>query len=93
MDKQYEYNKSEEYNEKIAPLVEQLRKECYFLKIPMFFTAAVQNNQSGTDYKTEMISAMCVDAVLQDDKVAKLTNVMNGFETRLPAQITELEYD
>lgn len=75
------YDKTEEYENEVMELAFQLRKVCNRLKIPMFLSICVKNDNKESVYKNEMVSAVSEGIQLQDDKLVKFVNVLNGFET------------
>lgn len=85
------FDKTEEYNEEILDLVTKLRIACNRNKIPMFVSICVKNDENGTLYKNEMVGAASSGIKLNDDKLVKFVNVLNGFET-IPKR-DEVDYD
>lgn len=88
-----EMDRESAFTEHVEPLVREVRKACYEQKIPMFFTAAVSDGKQGTEYRSAMISPGLVDVTLSDNRIAKMANVANGFDTVPPAEVMELEFD
>lgn len=85
------FDKTAEYNDRIRPIVEQLRRECSRVGVPMFVSVCVRNNDKETTYRSDMISAVSSDIRLHDDKLVDFTNVLNGFVT-IPRR-TDLDFD
>ena len=86
-----EFKKESVYNSQIAAAVSSLAALCYKHGIPMFFSAAVANTDSGgTVFKTEYVSADKVNVTLLDDQLSKHVNVKNGFNTVIPTQLEEI---
>lgn len=80
------YDKENEYNEKIAPLIKDLQLFCLEYRLPMFITVAVGNDENGTKYKSNVIlSASGIH--LTDNRIAKVLMSLNGFEQALPKNI------
>jgi hypothetical protein len=76
------YDKTEIYeNEGIVDLMVKLKQKCGKFDIPMIVTFALKNDENGTEYKTEMISAVSSGINLKEDRFVKFVNVMNGFDT------------
>lgn len=73
------YNKEQEYDEKIAPLIKNLMLECQKIGVPMFFSAAVANEGGKTKYRSEMISPLVFNTELYDDKLTSELLILNGF--------------
>lgn len=81
-----------EYAAEIAPLVLELKKKCYEHNIPMFFCAAVADNGKTTEYKNEMLSAEIVRQNLSDDRIAKMVNVVLGYDVVMPSKPQEIDF-
>lgn len=73
------YNKTEDYERIIQPIVSELIIECQKLGIPMFFSTAISNSNAMTEYKSEMVSPEMLDVSLTDDKITPMLLVLNGF--------------
>ena len=81
-----EYDKSEFYEQEIAPLVHEIRCLCNEKKIPYFFSFGVKPNENGKyDIPGGMISSVLLPETLgvptKDPKFARMINVLNGFQT------------
>lgn len=88
------FDNKELFNENVKPLLDQAMIEASKYKIPIFYSAAIENTESGTVYKNDMLSARDCDVELTDDHLIKHANVFNGFDTVLKASvIDEAEYD
>lgn len=74
------YNKTEDYENIIQPLINNLMVECQRLSIPMFFSAAIANNNSCTEYRSKMVSPVMLDFTLTDDLISPMLLVLNGFK-------------
>lgn len=86
------YNKAEIYEQKIAPLVANLKRACYREGIPMFFCAAIRDTEKGMAYQNEMVSFAVVTAQTDDDRIAKLVNVIMGYDVVPHEPILEMEF-
>lgn len=76
------YDKTEIYEtEGIIDLLFKLKQQCGKNGIPMIVTVAIKNDENGTEYKTEMVSAVSSGINLKEDRFVKFVNVMNGFDT------------
>lgn len=75
----FDYTK--DYEEEVAPIIAELRRVCSENRMPMFVSVCVKNDNSGTVYKNEMISAVSSGIVLKEDHMVNHVNVMNGFAT------------
>lgn len=87
------FAKKKEYEELIAPKVEELQRLCHIYKIPMFVTVCVGNNEHKTEYIKEMVSAATCGFELTDDQIAKHVNVSLGFDTIQPTVDSTLDMD
>lgn len=75
------FDKTDIYENEVLPIVEHLRMVCSKNEIPMFLTIAVKNDDNGTVYKNEMISAVSAGIHLKNEHLVNHVNVMNGFDT------------
>ena len=73
------YDKTKEYDKYIREKVEELRMLCYDNDIPMFFTAAVQNSDSGTIYESAMVNDDVRGLVLKKDRISDMVKILNDF--------------
>lgn len=87
------FDKTEEYESEIIDLVTQLRIACNRNKIPMFVSICIKNDENGTKYKNEMVGAASSGIKLNDDKLIKYVNVLNGFETVPKREEVEIDFD
>ena len=72
------YNKTDVYNEEIKDLVKRILLICDKEKIPMFMSFAVQNDENGTKYISEMQSAASHGIELEKDLLVKHALVIAG---------------
>lgn len=85
--------KNTTYEEKVQPVVEELKKVCSECGMPVFITVCTSNTDSGTVYTSDMISPMMLKMELKDDHFTKHLAVLNGFEVTAAKQdIMELEF-
>ena len=113
-------NKTQVVEEKIIPLMLELKKTCLLNGIPLFESIAVGDfreteakkvdtedvnengkakkklvhNETGniyTKYISEIVSPAIIEESLADDKITKMLNVMNGYDTVNPD--TRFEFD
>lgn len=73
------YDKSFEFTEEISPLLNELKKKCLVHGVPMITVFAIKNDNMGTEYANEMLSAMQVSRNLTDNKIAEIVKILNGF--------------
>lgn len=86
------FDLSKRYSAEIAPLVQELKEKCYALGMPMFFCAAVAENENETSYRNEMLSAEIVRQNLKDDRIAKMVNVVMGYDVVMSSKPQEIEF-
>lgn len=86
-------DKTELYKKEIEPLVRSVKKICYDNGIPMFFAAAVKDDGTTTSYKNEMVSCAIAKQPLSEDRIAKMVNVVIGYDVMLPTNPIEIDYD
>lgn len=84
-----EFDRQDIYDEKVAPLVEQIRKICSIYNMPFMFSCCVKNEKTGTVYKNDAISTGSRNIVLTDDRLERHLCVEAGFRT-VPGN-TEIE--
>lgn len=87
------FDKRKEYETLIAEKVIELKKLCHMQKVPMFITVCIANDESGTEYEKEMVSATTCGYTLFDDQIAKHVNVTLGFDTIQPSSEETLEME
>lgn len=88
------YDLSNEYDQKVRPLVEEVQKACYKLNIPFFMTFAVGDNDKKTTFRSEIYDEVAAGISLTQDYINKMACVLNGFivvpsEAYLPADDLE----
>lgn len=81
-----------EYEEELKEKIQDLAKFCMFNKIPLFVTACVSNDETDTEYFSEMISPDVLNLKLTDNRFPKYVNVGLGFETVPANEIIEVEF-
>ena len=82
------YNKQKVYEEKIEPIINQLKLACNMEHLPMFVTVAVENNEKETVYRNDMIYAS-TDIRLSDHRIGNLLLLVNDFQTEPPLHIQD----
>lgn len=87
------FDQTELYNTKISFLVHELISECNRAKIPVFVSVCTKNDESGTTYKNNMVSAVLSNIKLTDDKFVKFVNVINGFDTVPKADLDTFDFE
>lgn len=87
------YDKKQEYEEEIAPIVTELKRACIKHHLPFFFTTCVANDECNSEYVKEIYSSLTSGVELSEDYFVNLIKVMCGFETRMPFQELSVEPD
>lgn len=88
-----EFNREECFEENIQQIVEELVLKLKHYNLPFGLVVAVKNSQKSTKYITELNGAVPMGLRLADDKFPEIINVMRGFQTIPPAEMTEMEMD
>lgn len=73
------YDKKEEYEAIIQPLVKKLMAECDRLSLPAYFSCAVADDGKNTQYMNDIVSSVSVDRTLANDLFPKYALVYDGF--------------
>jgi hypothetical protein len=87
------FNKENIYNEKIQNLILEMKKICTLEGLPMFVAVCVSNDENGTVYKKDAVSANTSDIDLTNDIIPGLINVTLGFETVLPQDVPTIDFE
>lgn len=74
------YNKRDVFNQHIKKKMDEFAKECSLRGVPMFVTCAIEDTEDKTIYESDMVSAITNDITLNEDKIVKMANVLNGFD-------------
>lgn len=83
---------SEVYDKKIKPLVEEINEICISEKIPYFATFVISDKEGKTEYETYRLTPGVAEVKINDDRITKMLNVANGFDTIPPHKMLELEF-
>lgn len=86
IDKVTVYDRRPEYKEFIAPKVTDLQLYCQIYKIPMFFAAAVKNDENGTDFKKAMVYGS-TEVRLKDKNLGNAVYAAASFKTAPPLNV------
>lgn len=87
------YDKTEEFEQQIAPTIQKLKAECFQNGVPLFLSCAVKDTQSTTEYISEMVSPAQLGVDLADDRIAEMVKMLNGFVAVPEAKPLELEFE
>lgn len=93
LDEKCTYNKKAYFKKNIYPIMQQLIKECYYAKIPVFFSAAVANTDTSTVYISESVSDTDVEFRLSDDKISDFIKILRGGRVLLASESDEIDFD
>lgn len=74
-------NKEEIYQKEIMPLMKKIEDICKKNSIPNFMAVAVADDGKETVYKHFFLTPAVAEEEVADDKITKMLNVMNGFNT------------
>lgn len=80
------FDKRDVYESVIGPKVADLKLYCQVHKIPMFFAAAVKNDEDGTEYKKALIYAG-IGVRLKDKGLGRAIYAALGFKTAPPYNV------
>lgn len=84
--KNNDYDKSDVYENEIAPRVKDLMLICLEHRMPMFFTVADKNDAHSTSYRTSVLHAP-TNIHLTDNRIAQALLFLNGFHNDIPQNI------
>ena len=88
-----EFDKRDIYEKMIKDKVYELKLLCNRERIPMFFSACVENSKKGSTYESEIVGSCSNGIELKKDLIPKYINVYNGFDTVPHDEVLELEMD
>ena len=77
-------------NEELAKKINEIDQYCKKNNIPYFFAVPPANESEGTTYFYSYLSPGVAEIKLTDDKISKMMNVANGFNTVPPVPIPEI---
>lgn len=80
------FDKRDIYDSVIGPKVADLKLFCQVNKIPMFFAAAVRNDEEGTEYRRALIYAG-IGARLKDKSLGRAIFAAFSFKSAPPANV------
>ena len=87
----FDYN--EIYEEKLMPIIVQLKSVCNMNKIPFFLAVCTKNDEEKTDYRCNMFSAVSNDIALHNDNIVKFVDVLNGFDVIPNSEVLSEDYN
>lgn len=73
------YNRERYYEEKILPIISELKKACSKENLHMFCAVSTVNNKQGTTYRCAMIDGLCPIEITKN-KIPDLVKVMIDFD-------------
>lgn len=74
------FNKTSLYKENIAPLIQELVKQCTIYNIPMYASFCVSNTANGTKYENHCVAPDSHSLNLTDDNIQKHLCIQLGFD-------------
>lgn len=92
MAKNASFDKTDLYNQRVKPLVQQLVAECCGLDLPMFVSVCVANSASGTSYQCDSVAQEVCEIGLTNDIFPKFLGVLCGFDI-IPPEFSAEEAD
>ena len=93
MNKYTVFDKEDVYTNEIEQKVIELKQLCNRERLPFFIAICTKNDEHGTEYKKEMLSAVTQEVRLKEDLIPKFVNVTLGFDIVQPVAAVEIEYD
>ena len=80
------YSKKDVYEDKIEPIIRELKSVCNTERMPMFVSVVTENQPEGTTYASEVVLASTGTA-LTDNRIASILLSLNEFEIDYPDYI------
>ena len=80
------FNKQAVWDEQCVPALRRLVSLCSIYDIPLFVTACIRNDRSGSVYMNDVVSPDIKGIVLREDHIPKHLAVMRGYDVHLPDQ-------
>lgn len=87
------YDKSEVYEKKIKPLINELVNVCSINRIPLYVTVAPVNTETGTTYHNDGVMTGSREIHLYDDKIKHHMLVSGGCIAVSPATEYMIDMD
>lgn len=88
-----EFDNIDYYERECKPVLEELIRLCYTGRIPMYFTAAVKNDEKGTEYRNDGVLTGSNNINLKDDQIKYHLMVSMGCIATTRAEEFELDMD
>lgn len=83
----------EQYDKNIRPKMQELAKACAASNTPFFASVALnEDNENKTTYEVACLTPGVAGVVLNEDKITRMLNVINGFDTVPPHQTIEIDF-
>jgi len=74
------FDKQDMYERYLKSKVEEISIICRKNNIPFFVSFCVKNNEEGSEYKNELLSAGGINVILADDKLAEHIKITRGYK-------------
>ena len=87
------YHLTNEQKESINDLMRELLHLCQIYQVPMFATAAVTNDENGTESLNCVYGAGANNIVLTDDHIRKHILVESGFEVAPKREVRNINFE
>ncbi len=75
------YDRTHDFENEVAPLLQELKRVCNINRIPMFVCVATKNTPEGATYKSDILSPAQFDLKLKENYFSDFLNILNGFAT------------
>lgn len=85
------YDRTDEFNVSLRPKIDEIKKICNRLKIPIYISVCYKNNNKGSLYYNDMVGSWTNGIVLRDDYFPDYVNIQNGFKTVPPHDGDEID--
>jgi hypothetical protein len=87
------YDCTSEFESEIKPKINELKKVCNRLKIPMYVSVCYKNNKKESTYYNDTVGSWSNGVILTTDLLPDYMNVQNGFRTVPPQEEEEVDMD
>lgn len=88
-----EFDKTEDFTQKIEPIIKELVKICKFYEVPLYVTACTKSDSTSTTYRNFHVSTAINNHNLKDDQIRKHILISNGFDAYQPSTFLEIMAD
>lgn len=85
------YEKKSRFINQAKDLLDKLDELSRLHSIPYFFSAAIANSETDTEYLTRCRSSLPMGLQLADDNIVDFEKICAGFETYVPSTLPNIE--